>query len=281
MVTGSPPDGAQLRQKQQMRELFDEVADVYATAEFFSQFGRSLIQWSGITAGLRVLDLAAGRGAILNHLEEAKPALALAVDLSARMVTELQNKARGTYPGQTGFAVMDAETLALADESFDVVLCGFALNMIPRPDQALREAYRVLRPGGLLAASVPAPALSNPFPPYSALIARFGQLIDPLRWTISELARPERALADAGFRGIAQLHDETAIQVRDPAKFWDMEMAHGLRGFFRALPAAAQDEFRREFHRVVASPRGGTTVIGRGALYLRGRKPGPVPEAGR
>lgn len=271
-MSHSPADSAVHRQKQQMHELFDEVAEVYASAGFFTQFGRSLVRWSEVPRGARILDLAAGRGAIFDHLQaEAEPAFAVAVDLSTSMISQLRS-GTASRAGRTGFAVMDAETLSFADRSFDVVLCGFALNMIPRADRALREIYRVLRPGGLFAASVPAPALSNPFPPYSALIAEFSQLVDPSRWTMSELVHPRRLLAESGFQEVVQAHDEAAIEVRDPAEFWEMEMAHGLRGFYKALPGPARESFESKFRRVVAPPPGGKRLIGRGALFFRGRK---------
>jgi ubiquinone/menaquinone biosynthesis C-methylase UbiE len=51
---------------------------------------------------------------------------------------------------------MDANELAFADGSFDCVLCGFALDLdgFPRPDRALSEFNRILRPGGRLRVSV-------------------------------------------------------------------------------------------------------------------------------
>ena len=46
--------------------------------------------------------------------------------------------------------VADARALALADASFDVVLCTEVLEHIPEPQRAIDEMYRVLRPGGTL-----------------------------------------------------------------------------------------------------------------------------------
>ena len=48
------------------------------------------------------------------------------------------------------FSVQDATSLPYADETFDAVLIANALHIMPRPEKALAEIYRVLKPGGQL-----------------------------------------------------------------------------------------------------------------------------------
>jgi ubiquinone/menaquinone biosynthesis C-methylase UbiE len=91
--------------------------------------------------------------------------------------------------------VGDAEDLDFADESFDTVVCTYGLCTIPDDRGALREAKRVLRPGGriLLAEHVRSP---NP------LVRTIQRLIDPLahRFGGDHLLRePLELLADEGF----------------------------------------------------------------------------------
>src|SRR4051794_27815393 len=47
-----------------------------------------------------------------------------------------------------GLSVMDAERLAFADESFDVVVAQYVITAVPNPEATLDEFARVLRPGG-------------------------------------------------------------------------------------------------------------------------------------
>jgi SAM-dependent methyltransferase len=51
------------------------------------------------------------------------------------------------------FRVGDAEHLELANESFDVVMCGFGVFLFPKPEVAVMESRRVLHPGGRFVAS--------------------------------------------------------------------------------------------------------------------------------
>jgi SAM-dependent methyltransferase len=71
--------------------------------------------------------------------------------------------ARQRVPGAT-FHEGAAEALPFEDEQFDVVLCAFGLLHFAQPAQALREAARVLKPGGTCAFTVwQAPEQGNEF----------------------------------------------------------------------------------------------------------------------
>jgi ubiquinone/menaquinone biosynthesis C-methylase UbiE len=103
--------------------------------------------------GMRILDLACGPGNMSRRLGPmvSPGGEILGVDLAPGMI-EL---ARSMNIPAASFEVMDMEQLALADQSFDAAVCGHGLQFAPDLPRALREARRVLRPGGRLAASVP------------------------------------------------------------------------------------------------------------------------------
>jgi SAM-dependent methyltransferase len=99
---------------------------------------------AGITAGTRVLDLAAGTGKLTRQLR-ADGATCLAVEPSASMREVFERMVGGTaLVGGT------AEMVPVADATIDVVVVAQAFHWFD-PTRALPEIARVLRPGGWLA----------------------------------------------------------------------------------------------------------------------------------
>ena len=101
-------------------------------------------------AGDRVLDVGTGTGEALlaATLRSGPRGWAVGVDLAPPMLARAAASLRARGRTDARLSVMDAEHLAFTGGAFDVVLCAFALSSIPRPEQALTEVRRVLRPGG-------------------------------------------------------------------------------------------------------------------------------------
>lgn len=143
--------------KNYTRDTWNESAAEYAPVRRnLDKWNPHLLKRAAARGGERVLDVACGDG---------EPALSLAravapngkvigIDLSERMIGVAAERAKDAMVPNVDFQVMDAEKLTLADASFDLVTCRFGLQIVTDPDAAIREALRVLKPGGRLVATV-------------------------------------------------------------------------------------------------------------------------------
>ena len=131
------------------RQFNSAAANYDVGAGVFAHFGQRLVAVAEIAPGHRVLDVASGRGAVLFPADEKAGASghATGVDLAEEMVQATNEEAarRGL---RARVQVMDAEHLALPDESFDVVVAQYVITAVPHPEATLDEFVRVIRPGG-------------------------------------------------------------------------------------------------------------------------------------
>jgi SAM-dependent methyltransferase len=107
-----------------------------------------LLEAAEVESGTRLLDVACGPGHIAARAA-TRGARPVGLDAAEGMVAV----ARARYAG-IDFRQGDAERLPFGDASFDAVVAGFVVNHLPRPERALAEFARVVRPGGRVAVTV-------------------------------------------------------------------------------------------------------------------------------
>jgi ubiquinone/menaquinone biosynthesis C-methylase UbiE len=130
----------------------DAVAEVYdrhLVPMIFEPYALDITQRLGALEPSRVLEVAAGTGAVTRTITaQLPPSVALvATDLSPSMI-EHATKAGTARPVE--WQVADALQLPFPDDSFDAVVCQFGVMFFPDRAAGYREALRVLRPGGWL-----------------------------------------------------------------------------------------------------------------------------------
>ena len=111
----------------------------------FRRARRRAIQLLAPQPGSRLLIVGAGTGHDLEHIPQGIDVVA--TDLSPRMVRALAKRGdKLGAPVETH--VMDGESLAFPDGTFDHVVLHLILAVMPDPQACAREVARVLKPGG-------------------------------------------------------------------------------------------------------------------------------------
>ncbi len=112
----------------------------------------AMMDWLAPRPGQRLLDVAGGTGDVsFRFLGRAPGAHATVCDMTESMLVEGRHRAEADRMAERlDWVVGDAMALPFADNSFDVYTISFGIRNVTRIPDALREAYRVLRPGGRL-----------------------------------------------------------------------------------------------------------------------------------
>lgn len=130
-----------------VRRFYDKTASRYNRQ--IKLFERLLLtdgrRWVCSQASGDVLELAVGTGRNLGHY--ATDIRLTGIELSPAMLALAQREATA-IGRQADLREGDAQALPFPDESFDTVTCTLSLCTIPDDGAAIREAHRVLRPGG-------------------------------------------------------------------------------------------------------------------------------------
>ncbi len=192
----------------------------------------AMMDWLAPRPGQRLLDVAGGTGDIaFRFLKRAKTGHATVLDLTEPMLIEGRKRAEAAHLADSlDWVVGDAMNLPFESNTFDVYTISFGIRNVTRPQDALAEAYRVLKPGGRLMvlefSQLPNEGLQWLYDQYSFnVIPRMGQVIandrDSYQYLVESIRRfPDQEtflnmVRDAGFEnakyrnlsmGVACLH---------------------------------------------------------------------------
>jgi len=189
-----------LEDKARARLFYKYLSRVYDTINPFiwnEEMRDEAIEWVGIEAGDRVLDVGCGTGfateGLLEHTDDV-----WGLDQSAHQLEKAFEKFGKR--DRVKFHRGDAERLPFADDSFDAYWSSGSIEYWPDPVAALREARRVTKPGG------PVLVVGPDYPTSTA----FAKLADAIMLFYDE-AEADRMFAEAGFEAF-----EHRIQQRAP-----------------------------------------------------------------
>jgi ubiquinone/menaquinone biosynthesis C-methylase UbiE len=134
---------------------------------YFDPFARATARRVASLGCGRVLEIACGTGIVTRRLRQAlsPDAQIVATDLAQPMIDYARARLRGA---DVHWRAADAQALPFKDGAFDAVVCQFGLMFVPDKPAAMREARRVLAPGGTFLAATWCAIDDNP----TARIAR-------------------------------------------------------------------------------------------------------------
>lgn len=243
---------------EEVASVFGRAAAVYDTVvPFFARFGTRLVEVADLRPGEAVLDVASGRGAtLLPAAERVGPSgRVLGVDLSEAMVGALATEIERRRLTNASARRMNAEALELEAESFDVAIASFVLHLLPDPERATAELWRVLRRGGRVAAAVPTGAGEH-WRFLMQLLAQFApRAIRPVAVPFRSEFDVASVLASAGFEVVERVDEQIEFVFSDEQAWWDWAWSAGLRALFEVLSSPDLEELRQAAFREVAALR--------------------------
>jgi SAM-dependent methyltransferase len=152
-------------------------------AVFTTPVAGHLVRFAKVGNGHAVLDIGTGTGVVAITARRLGAKVS-ALDLTPALLAQAKESATVAGHGDIAWHEGDAEELPFPDDSFDVVLSQFGHMFAPRPEVAVSEMLRVLKPGGILAfATWPGEQLIGR---QFALIAKYvpppQDVASPLQW---------------------------------------------------------------------------------------------------
>ena len=189
--------------------VFNSVASKYDVMNDVMSLGvhriwkDMMMDWLAPQAGQKLLDVAGGTGDIaFRFLERSDFGHATVLDLTSSMLAEGRSRAEAKQMiNEIDWVVGDAMNLPFEDNVFDVYTISFGIRNVTRPQEALKEAYRVLKPGGRIMvlefSQIPVPLGQWFYDRYSFnLIPKMGELIANDRSSYQYLVESIRKFPD-------------------------------------------------------------------------------------
>ena len=251
---------------------------------FFSYFGERLVQYAELKRGAKVLDVACGRGAVLFPAARAvtSSGRVIGIDLSKKMIEQTQQELKELKMTNAKVQVMDAEQLEFQSSQFDYVLCGLCLFFFPDLSKALKEFWRVLKPGGYIVASTFKKQKTN------AQTKEWGKLYKSFKDRIKEVPMVEtpdldtgreisEVLRQAGFIEPEIVQRRKTYYYTDEDEWWQTAWSHGYRAYLERISQEHLPEFRSRAIRIIQKQKTTRGIPLRwGLLLSKARKPSTI-----
>jgi len=238
--------------KQQAARTYNAAADSYDSHAlgFWDYFGRRTVERLGLTPDAKVLDVCCGSGAsAIPAAQLVGPAgEVIGVDLAANLLQLARQKAANLSLENIRFEIGDMLALKYPENMFDAVICVFGIFFVPDMALAVRELWRRIKPGGMLAITTWGKGFCEP--------------ANDIFWrTVAEL-RPDlykgfnpwdridnevdlvKTLAEAGIQNPKVETENRMHPLGLTRDWWTIVLGSGYRGTIEQLTAAEREDVK-------------------------------------
>lgn len=235
---------------------YNAAADSYddASNSFWDRFGRRTIERLDLKRGARVLDVCCGSGASAIPAAQAvgPEGSVLGIDLAERLLEIARTKANVHGLKNVEFRVGDMLHLGLPQSRFDAVICVFGIFFVPDMTAAVRELWKVVRPGGKLAITTWGPRFFEPgntafWNSVREVAPHLYKSFNP--WDrICDPQSVQRLLVDAGIERSDAWAEAGQHAIPSSEAWWSAVLGSGYRGTLETLDQQGRDHVRAVNH---------------------------------
>ncbi len=227
-------------------DKFDDPAN-----SFWEQFGRKTIAQLKLNRGAHVLDVCCGTGASAIPAAEivGPEGFVLGIDLAENLLKLAQTKVQNRSLTNIELRAADMLELDLPSGEFDAVVCVFGIFFVADMPAAVRELWRLVRPGGKLAITTWGPRFFEP------ATTAFWNSIREVRPDLYKGFNPWDRITDPeSLRAVLQeggIDEVTVVaasgthEVPSPEAWWSAVLGSGYRGTVDQLDPVQLEQVRK------------------------------------
>lgn len=233
---------------------------------------RHLLNFAKLPTDLRILDIGTGIGLLPLMLAVDGAKLVVGIDISPEMLEQaeyLRLSRGGESAARVTFRLAPAHALPFHDDLFDAVTCRLVLNHARRPERILKEAARVLRPGGIL------------------ILAELLGVDNTVKRATQNAIEERRNAAHVAARGAEQynklvveaglvIEAKEAISFERELEEW-LAIYHTDRADAMVVREMIEAGLETDAAGINARRQGATLVFDQRMVYIKAVKPGPKP----
>jgi ubiquinone/menaquinone biosynthesis C-methylase UbiE len=223
--------------------VYNSASDHFddAPLAFWDVFGRRTVERLALRSGMTVLDVGCGTGAsALPAAEIVGPSgRVIGVDLAENLLALGQAKASDRHLNQITFRLADMMALEYSDEYFDAVISVFSIFFLPHMEATVRELWRMVKPGGILAVTTWGVDFFAPAYEVWRKVVREQRpdlFVEFNPWDKLTSAESLDVLLQAGGAHQIEIFAEQGQQLlQSPEDWWTIVLGSGLRGVVDAM----------------------------------------------